>query len=70
MDDRLNFVEEPMKIVARQIKKLRRKHIPIFNVRWNARRQSEFNWEPCLGSVLKAWLVNWFLILKCDMLCE
>ncbi|KAK1406341.1 hypothetical protein QVD17_41635 [Tagetes erecta] len=42
----LNFVEEPAEIVERQVKKLRRKRILIVKVRWNARRGSEFTWEP------------------------
>ena len=46
VDQRLNFVEEPTEIVERQIKKLRHKRIPIVKVRWNARRGSEFTWEP------------------------
>ncbi|KAK1433348.1 hypothetical protein QVD17_10258 [Tagetes erecta] len=46
VDERLNFVEEPTEIVERQVKKLRRKRIPIVKVRWNARRGSEFTWEP------------------------
>jgi len=46
VDERLNFVEEPIEIVERQIKRLRRKRIPIVKVRWNARHGSEFTWEP------------------------
>ena len=46
VDERLNFVEEPVEIRERQVKRLRRKRIPIVKVRWNARRGSEFTWEP------------------------
>nr|GEV93234.1 putative reverse transcriptase domain-containing protein [Tanacetum cinerariifolium] len=38
VDARLNFVEEPMEILEREIKKLKRIRIPIVNVRWNSKR--------------------------------
>ncbi|GKE22461.1 hypothetical protein Tco_1433973, partial [Tanacetum coccineum] len=33
IDDKLNFVEEPIEIVDREVKKLKRKRIPIVKVR-------------------------------------
>nr|GEX60257.1 putative reverse transcriptase domain-containing protein [Tanacetum cinerariifolium] len=44
-DDKLHFVEEPVEIVDREVKWLKRSHIPIVKVRWNSRRGPEFTWE-------------------------
>ncbi|GJU62860.1 hypothetical protein Tco_1244695 [Tanacetum coccineum] len=38
LDDKLNFVEEPVEIMDREVKQLKRSRIPIIKVRWNARR--------------------------------
>ncbi|GJZ91964.1 putative reverse transcriptase domain-containing protein [Tanacetum coccineum] len=45
VDDKLYFVEEPVEIVDRQVKKLKRSWILIVKVRWNSRRGAEFTWE-------------------------
>nr|GEY94207.1 putative reverse transcriptase domain-containing protein [Tanacetum cinerariifolium] len=45
LDDKLNFVEEPVEIMDREIKQLKRSHIPIVKVRWNSTRGPEFTWE-------------------------
>ncbi|GKA88287.1 putative reverse transcriptase domain-containing protein [Tanacetum coccineum] len=45
IDDKLHFVEEPMKIMDREVKKLKKRRIPIVKVRWNSRRGPEFTWE-------------------------
>ncbi|GJS98078.1 putative reverse transcriptase domain-containing protein [Tanacetum coccineum] len=45
IDDKLHFVEEPVEILDREIKKLRRSRIPIIKVRWNSKRGPEFTWE-------------------------
>nr|GEX04939.1 putative reverse transcriptase domain-containing protein [Tanacetum cinerariifolium] len=45
VDDKLHFVEEPVEIIDREIKKLNRSRIPIIKVRWNSKRDSEFTWE-------------------------
>ncbi|GJX74130.1 hypothetical protein Tco_0312725 [Tanacetum coccineum] len=47
IDDKLHFVEEPVEILEREIKKLRRSRIPIIKVRWNSKRGPEFTWERC-----------------------
>ncbi|GKA03646.1 putative reverse transcriptase domain-containing protein, partial [Tanacetum coccineum] len=39
------FVEEPIEIVDREVKRLRKSHVPIVKVRWNSRRGPEFTWE-------------------------
>ena len=45
VDDQLHFVEEPLEIMHRKVKQLRRSRIPIVKVRWNSRRGPEFTWE-------------------------
>ncbi|GJV85755.1 putative reverse transcriptase domain-containing protein [Tanacetum coccineum] len=45
LDDKLNFVEEPVKIMDREVKQLKRSRIPIIKVCWNARRGPEYTWE-------------------------
>ncbi|GKE82108.1 putative reverse transcriptase domain-containing protein [Tanacetum coccineum] len=45
LDDKLNFVEEPVEIMDREVKQLKRIRIPIVKVRWNARRGPEYTWE-------------------------
>ncbi|GKC51324.1 putative reverse transcriptase domain-containing protein [Tanacetum coccineum] len=37
VDDKLNFVEEPVEILEHEIKKLKRSRIPIVKVRWNSK---------------------------------
>ncbi|GKE60494.1 putative reverse transcriptase domain-containing protein [Tanacetum coccineum] len=44
-DDKLQFVEEPVKIMDREVKRLRQSRVPIVKVRWNSRRDPEFTWE-------------------------
>ncbi|GJX62572.1 hypothetical protein Tco_0295472 [Tanacetum coccineum] len=45
IDDKLRFVEEPVEIIDREVKRLKRSSIPIIKVRWNSRRGPEFMWE-------------------------
>nr|GEX89766.1 putative reverse transcriptase domain-containing protein [Tanacetum cinerariifolium] len=45
IDDTLQFVEEPVEIMEREIKRLKRSWIPLVKVRWNSRRGPEFTWE-------------------------
>nr|GEX70885.1 putative reverse transcriptase domain-containing protein [Tanacetum cinerariifolium] len=45
VDDRLQFVEEPVEIMEQEIKRLKRSRIPLVKVRWNSRRGPEFTWE-------------------------
>nr|GEX72934.1 putative reverse transcriptase domain-containing protein [Tanacetum cinerariifolium] len=42
LEDKLHFIKEPVKIMDREVKKLKQGRIPIVNVRWNSRRGSEF----------------------------
>ncbi|GKD52281.1 putative reverse transcriptase domain-containing protein [Tanacetum coccineum] len=45
VDDKLNFIEEPVEIMDRKVKRLKQSRIPIVKVRWNSRRGPEFTWE-------------------------
>ncbi|GJX66948.1 hypothetical protein Tco_0302675 [Tanacetum coccineum] len=45
VDDKLQFVEDPVEIMEREIKRLKRSRIPLVKVRWNSRRGPEFTWE-------------------------
>ncbi|GJX36388.1 putative reverse transcriptase domain-containing protein [Tanacetum coccineum] len=42
LDDKLNFVEEPVEILDREFKQLKQIRIPIVKVRWNSKRGPEF----------------------------
>ncbi|GKC64748.1 hypothetical protein Tco_1097346 [Tanacetum coccineum] len=44
-DDKLQFVEEPVEIMDREVKQLKRSRIPLIKVRWNSKRGHEFTWE-------------------------
>ncbi|GJT62472.1 hypothetical protein Tco_1006005 [Tanacetum coccineum] len=45
IDDKLNFIEEPVGIMDHEVKRLKQSRIPIIKVRWNSRRGPEFTWE-------------------------
>ena len=45
VDEKLHFVEEPVEIMDREVKRLKQSRIPIVKVRWSARRGPEFTWE-------------------------
>ncbi|GJS01792.1 hypothetical protein Tco_0318300 [Tanacetum coccineum] len=45
IDKTLRFVEEPVEIMDREVKSLKRSRIPLVKVRWNSKRGPEFTWE-------------------------
>nr|GEU91287.1 retrotransposable element Tf2 [Tanacetum cinerariifolium] len=45
IDDKLNFIEEPVEIMDREVKRLNQSRIPIVKVHLNSRRGHEFTWE-------------------------
>ncbi|GKA60755.1 putative reverse transcriptase domain-containing protein [Tanacetum coccineum] len=45
IDENLRFVEEPIEIVERDVKKLKQRRIPLVKVRWNSRQGAEYTWE-------------------------
>ncbi|GJV47088.1 putative reverse transcriptase domain-containing protein [Tanacetum coccineum] len=42
IDDKLHFVDEPVKIINQEVKRIRKSCDPIVKVRWNSRRGPEF----------------------------
>ncbi|GKF90856.1 hypothetical protein Tco_0274557 [Tanacetum coccineum] len=45
VDAKLNFMEEPVEILEREFKKLKRSRIAIVKVWWNSKCGPEFTWE-------------------------
>ncbi|GJU63775.1 hypothetical protein Tco_1245610 [Tanacetum coccineum] len=45
IDEKLNFIEEPVEIMDSKVKLLKQSHIPIVKVRWNSRKGPEYTWE-------------------------
>ncbi|GKC92075.1 putative reverse transcriptase domain-containing protein [Tanacetum coccineum] len=45
LDDKLHMIEEPVKVVDREVKRPKQSRIPIIKVRWNSQRGPEFTWE-------------------------
>jgi hypothetical protein len=45
IDDTLHFVENPLEILDRDIKKLERSRIPIVKVHWESKHGPESTWE-------------------------
>ncbi|GJY87570.1 putative reverse transcriptase domain-containing protein [Tanacetum coccineum] len=45
VDDKLNFIEEPVEIMDHEVKRLKQSRILIVKVSWNSRRGPEYTWE-------------------------
>nr|GEV42896.1 putative reverse transcriptase domain-containing protein [Tanacetum cinerariifolium] len=45
VDDKLYFIKEPVKIMDREVKRLKQSRIPIVKVCWNSRIGLAFTWE-------------------------
>ncbi|GJT29601.1 putative reverse transcriptase domain-containing protein [Tanacetum coccineum] len=45
LDDKLNFVEEPVEIMDQKVMQLKQNRIPVVKIRWNSKRGPEFTWE-------------------------
>nr|GEX63229.1 hypothetical protein [Tanacetum cinerariifolium] len=45
IDENLRFVKNPIEIVERDVKRLKRKRIPLVKVRWNSRQGAGYTWE-------------------------
>nr|GEW32946.1 hypothetical protein [Tanacetum cinerariifolium] len=45
VDDKLNFIKEPVKVMDHEVKRLKQSRIPIIKVYWNLRRGPEYTWE-------------------------
>ncbi|GJU41832.1 putative reverse transcriptase domain-containing protein [Tanacetum coccineum] len=59
VDKTLRFVEEPVEIIDREIKSLKRSRISLVKVRWNSKRGPEFTWER--EDYMKSKLDNQFI---------
>ncbi|KAJ0499400.1 putative nucleotidyltransferase, Ribonuclease H [Helianthus annuus] len=59
INDTLHFVEKPVEIMDRGVKRLRRSQIPIVKVRWEGKRGVEFTWE--LKSDMKTMYLHLFI---------
>ncbi|KAJ9544243.1 hypothetical protein OSB04_023950 [Centaurea solstitialis] len=46
VDESLNYVERPVAVLDRKVKRLRNREIPIVKVQWQHRKGSEWTWEP------------------------
>nr|GEU51470.1 hypothetical protein [Tanacetum cinerariifolium] len=55
VNDKLNFIEEPIEIMDSKVMRLKQSLIPIVKVRWNSRRGPEFTWE-CEDQMQKKYL--------------
>ncbi|GKE75770.1 hypothetical protein Tco_1537811, partial [Tanacetum coccineum] len=45
VDKTLRFVEEPVEIMDREVKNLKRSKIALVKIRWNSKCGPEFTWE-------------------------
>ncbi|GKF07129.1 hypothetical protein Tco_0041353 [Tanacetum coccineum] len=45
IDEKLNFIKEPVEIMNREVKSLKQSRIPIVKVHWNSRIGPEYTWE-------------------------
>nr|GEY26974.1 putative reverse transcriptase domain-containing protein [Tanacetum cinerariifolium] len=62
IDDKLNFIEEPVEIMDREVKRLKQSRIQIVKVRWNSRRGPEFTCDSQgnSGGILCIWEMSVF----------
>nr|GEV88475.1 putative reverse transcriptase domain-containing protein [Tanacetum cinerariifolium] len=42
LEDKFHFVEKPVEIMDREVKRLKQSRIPLVKVRWNSKRGPEF----------------------------
>nr|GEZ58924.1 RNA-directed DNA polymerase, eukaryota, reverse transcriptase zinc-binding domain protein [Tanacetum cinerariifolium] len=45
LDDKLHMIKEPVEVVDREVKQLRKSRIPIVKVSWNSQRGPKYTWE-------------------------
>ncbi|GKB38041.1 putative reverse transcriptase domain-containing protein [Tanacetum coccineum] len=45
LDDKLHMIEEPVEVVDKEVKRLKKSRIPIVKVHWNSQRGPKFTWE-------------------------
>ncbi|GJU01184.1 putative reverse transcriptase domain-containing protein [Tanacetum coccineum] len=69
INDKLNFIEEPIEIMDREVKRLKKSHIPIVKVCWNSRSGPEYTWERMSHPVnSRSWQLQLFAMSfdSCD----
>nr|GEW93702.1 putative reverse transcriptase domain-containing protein [Tanacetum cinerariifolium] len=59
-DDKLYFVEKPVEIVNREVKRLKQSQIPLVKVRWNSKREAEYV-AAASGYAQVLWMQNQLL---------
>ncbi|GJS61247.1 putative reverse transcriptase domain-containing protein [Tanacetum coccineum] len=74
VDDKLHFIEEPVKIMDCEVKRLKQSCISILKVHWNCRRGPEFIWErqDQMNLVTLASVICYLqsILIKCTSLRE
>nr|GEW01305.1 hypothetical protein [Tanacetum cinerariifolium] len=45
IDEKVYFIEEPVRIMDREVKRMKQSRILTVKVRWNSRREPEFTWK-------------------------
>ncbi|GJV15149.1 retrovirus-related pol polyprotein from transposon TNT 1-94 [Tanacetum coccineum] len=56
IDEKLNFIEEPVKIIDREVKRLKQSRIPIMKVRWYFKRRGRY--KDKVGMRIPAWMIS------------
>ncbi|GJT50771.1 hypothetical protein Tco_0976928 [Tanacetum coccineum] len=68
LDDKLHFVEEPLEIVGREVKRLKRSRIPLVKVRWNSKRGPEFTWNVKPSRSIHTSSTKTHHVVKCSII--
>jgi hypothetical protein len=45
IDNKLRFTERPVAIVDRQVKRLRKRKVPIVKIKWDSKHGEEYTWD-------------------------
>ncbi|GJW63178.1 putative reverse transcriptase domain-containing protein [Tanacetum coccineum] len=67
VDDKLHFIEEPVEIMDREVKRLNQSRIPIVKVRWNCRR-GRANWCDKIQDSLQGGQSGWENFVNLDLI--
>ncbi|GKC34114.1 hypothetical protein Tco_1046498 [Tanacetum coccineum] len=63
LDDKLNFMEEPVEIIDREVKQLRESRIPIVKIRWNSKEDQSLHGNAKIKFVPKYSVISWMAVL-------
>ncbi|KAD7478335.1 hypothetical protein E3N88_01471 [Mikania micrantha] len=69
IDEKLQFKEEPVEVMDREVKILKRSRIPIVKIRWNSQRGPEYTWERgdcdnCLRRITSSMTIAHLIVLE------